>query len=229
MREQRTILDFWSGIGNFRLLTRGVQCHYLVYAHLALAGNGRAGQNERPMIRLNKSLRRAGGLLLHFFIAVFGVAVIITAIYIPLSHFFPPQTINSVIARGYFLSVLIAALVGFFVYRSWKAEAAKWAGIIGISLFVVRAASVLASSQGGIWFQMLGGACREGNRATGCINYLTFTTTAVRTVCYSVGAWVAWCFGASGNFEIGKAVFAVFRNPFLPPNTGDSKPSDSAD
>src|SRR6185312_7167250 len=77
MREQRTILDFWSGIGNFRLLIRGVQCHYLVYAHLALAGNGRAGQNERPMIRLNKSLRRAGALLLHFFIAVFGVAVII--------------------------------------------------------------------------------------------------------------------------------------------------------
>jgi hypothetical protein len=117
---------------------------------------------------------------------------------------------------------VIAALFGFFVYRSWKAEAAKWVGIIGISLFVLRAASVLASSPGGLWFQMLGGACREGNRATGCINYFTFTTTAVRTVCYSVGAWVAWYFKASGNFEIGRAVFAGFRNPFLPSNQDDS-------
>ncbi|HET8635888.1 MAG TPA: hypothetical protein VFL96_03475 [Acidobacteriaceae bacterium] len=184
---------------------------------------------EKPMMRVKKILRRAGALLLHFFIAVFGVAVIITAIYIPLSHFFPPQTINSVVARGYFLSILIAALVGFFVYRSWKAEAAKWVGIIGISLFVSRAASGLASSQGGIWFQMLGGACREGNRATGCINYLTFTTTAVRTVCYSVGAWLAWYFKASGNSEIGRSVFAVFRNPFLPSNPEDSTSNDLPD
>jgi len=194
-----------------------------VYPHLVLAGNRCAGQNGRPMMRVNKLLRRAGALLLHFLIAVFGVAVISTPIYASLSHFFIPRTINSVLAREYVLSILISTLLGFFIYRSWKTEAAKWVGIIGLSIFVARAVMVLVSSQASVWFQMLGGACTEGTRAAGCINYFTFTITAVRTVCYSIGAWVCWRFKASGNFEIGSAAVADFRNPFLSSDSEDSK------
>lgn len=180
-------------------------------------------------MRAKKSMRLLGTVLLHFLIAVFGITVISMPIHASLSNFFPPRTINSVLAREYFLSIVIAVLFGFLVYRSWKAEAAKWIGIVGISMFVARAVMVVASAQGTVWFQMMGEACVEGTRATGCINYFTVTISAVRTVCYSVGAWICWYLRASGNFEIGRAVFADFRNPFVPSNPEDSTSKDSAD
>ena len=193
----------------------------LVYAYISLAGNDSKSENESPMARESKLLRHIGGLILNCFVAVGVTATLEMPIYRSLRYLFHPRTIRAVLLREYLLSIVIASLLGFLIYRMWKPETSKWVWVIGLALFTARALSLVLYSPGSAWLQMSGGACIAGVRAMGCMNYFDFTIPAVRAICYSIGAWLGWYLGYSGAPFVLESVLADFRNPFLASESED--------
>jgi hypothetical protein len=133
-----------------------------------------------------KFIRRAGELFLGWLIAVFGTAVINS----PLSKLYRPQTINSVLVREFLLSVIVSALLGFFICQRWRMDTAKWVWIFGAVLLGLRSLLLLLGGpERGLWFQISGVACREGF-GTACRNYFVVTIPSIRAIFYSAGAWI---------------------------------------
>lgn len=236
IKAQRTILDFWSGIQTSGFLQEGSPVSPLVYAGLAvqataadrmlqknfLAETDIPSQNGYAMGRGIKLLRWVGALLLQFVIGVIGTAVLT----VPLSHFFHPRTIQAVLIREYLLSIFIACLLGFLVSGRWKAGSAKWVWGIGLAIFFARSLSLAIGppSEGSVWFQMSGAACIAGRRPMGCINWFDFTVPAVRSVFYSVGAWLSWHFRPSDHGEaLLDALLVRFRQPSFPRSIENSE------
>jgi hypothetical protein len=70
---------------------------------------------------------------------------------------------------------------------------------------------------------MSGTACEHGLQAIGCRNWFLFTIPAVRTISYSLGAWLCWRFIAYGTSPIEGALLVRF--PPLP-EIGKTKQND---
>lgn len=168
-------------------------------------------------------VRQAVELVLNLLIAMFVTSFFEVPLYRSLSYVFHLKTVNGVLIQESLATLMIAVLIGFLVHTIWRSQAAKWVWVIGISIFAARAASLVGSPHG-VWFQMSGGACIDGTRALGCMNYFIFTLVALRSVGYSVGAWVSWRFRAFGAAFVLDSVFARFRNPFLPPSPDNLRP-----
>jgi hypothetical protein len=163
------------------------------------------------MTKVATGIRNTVLWLLNLIVALFGTAVVET----PLSRLFHPHTISDVIVRTYALSALIAFVLGFFVYSQWKPSMAKWVGLGGLCWFLY--GTFLSVGRGGLWDQLSGTACEYGLQATGCRNYFVFTLPALRTVLYSLGAWLCWRFAAHGTSAIEDAFLLRFPRASMTP------------
>jgi len=138
-----------------------------------------------------KGLRFCGALILHTIVALFGTAVLETAI----GKAFRPHSLAAVLWKEWTLSLLCAGFIGFFMWRTWRLGAATWVWVLPgvwfglrfvLALFASHSPSALVG--GGLWGQFSGAACDGGLRVLGCRNFFVFTIPFVRGVAYSVGA-----------------------------------------
>jgi hypothetical protein len=157
-----------------------------------------------PMTKVTVVIRNVLFWLLNLVVALFGTAVVEAS----LSHLFHPYSITDVLLRTYGLSAVIAFVLGFFVYRQWKSFMAKWVGLGGLCWFLF--GIFLSVGRGGLWDQMSGTACEYGLQAIGCRNWFVFTLPTLRTVLYSVGAWLCWRVAAHGTSALEDAILLRF-------------------
>ena len=124
-------------------------------------------------------------LLLNIAVAVIGTAVLDTSIR-RASH---PQ---SAIRVEYFLSVIFAALIGYFATKTWLRHSAKWTWFLpllwfGVGLFVTATQQSSVLGQGNFWDKFSGAGCAQAV-PEGCRAFFGFTVPLMRTVSYSFGA-----------------------------------------
>ena len=115
----------------------------------------------------------------------------------------PVHSIAGVIRKEWILSILCAWFIGFFMYRTWKSETAKWAWTLPSLWFIfgclvalgsTREHSVLSgtgSALANFWAQLSGSGCDSGIRAPGCRNFFVFTVSFIPAVSYSTGAFLS--------------------------------------
>jgi len=168
------------------------------------------------MTKVAASIQNTLFWLLNLVVALFGTAVVET----PLSRLFHPHTITDVLVRTYVLSALIAFVLGFFVYRQWKSSMAKWVGLGGLCWFLF--GTFLSVGRGSLWHRMSGTACEYGLQSIGCRYFFVFTLPTLRTVMYSVGAWLCWRVGAHGTSALEDALLLRFRHASVATEKPDS-------
>jgi len=147
-------------------------------------------------------LRRLGAFLLNVVMAIFGTAVITS----PFAFFLRPYTIQAVLLKGYVTSAVVAALIGFFVYRRWGSSSAKWVGVVGVCWFAFRLLTLLGGGVSGMGSEMSGMGCVNGVRNLACMNWLVFTLPTLRLISYSLGAWICFWSGSRGDSALETAL-----------------------
>jgi hypothetical protein len=145
-----------------------------------------------------RGLKFCGALILHMIVALIGTAILEGVI----GKAFRPQTLAGVLWKEWTLSLLCAAFVGFFMWRTWRVNAAMWVWILtGVWLGLKLVPAFLGSDAqsalvgGGLWSQFSGTACDGGVRTLGCRNFFVFTIPFIRGVAYSVGAYLSFLVG----------------------------------
>jgi len=145
-----------------------------------------------------RGLRIVGMFLLDTLTAVIGAAILEASLFKTI----PAHSMAGAIRKQWILSILCAWFIGFFMFRAWRSETAKWAWAVPATWFVFGCLLVLGSTyehtvqSGGsplanFWAQLSGSACDSGIRASGCRNFFVFTVSFIRAVSYSTGAFVS--------------------------------------
>ena len=141
-----------------------------------------------------RGLKFCGALILHTIVALIGTAILEGAT----AKAFRPQALAGVLWKEWALSLLCAAVIGFFMWRTWRVSAAMWVWVLPsvwfslafvLALFTSHGRSVLVG--GGLLSQFSGMGCEAGERALGCRNFFVFTIPFIRGVSYSVGAYLS--------------------------------------
>ncbi len=140
-------------------------------------------------------LRTFGAFLLNIVIAVFVTAVVIS----PFAFVLRPHTIQAVLLKGYITSAVVAALIGFFVYRRWGSGSAKWVAVVGVCWFAFRLLTLMGGGVSGMWPEMSGMGCVNGVRNLACMNWLVITLPTLRLISYSLGAWICFWSRSRGD------------------------------
>jgi hypothetical protein len=145
-----------------------------------------------------RGLRIVGMFLLDTLTAVIGAAILEASLF----KITPTHSIAGVIRKEWILSILCAWFIGFFMFRTWRSETAKWAWALPTTWFVFgclvalgslheHSALLGGSALGNFWVQLSGAECDSGLRAPGCRNFFLFTISFIRAVSYSTGALVS--------------------------------------
>jgi hypothetical protein len=142
--------------------------------------------------RFIRVIRFGGILILNICVALLATAALETEI----GGIFHPHSIAGVLWKFWSLDLLSPAIVGFFMWRTWKTEATKWAWALPAFWFGLRFIVAL-SSRGNqsvlwnesVWSHFSGADCANGVPSSGCTNFFVFTVPFVRGVSYSIGAY----------------------------------------
>ena len=148
----------------------------------------------------SQTFRTVGMFVLDTLIALLGTAILDTCF----SRIFSVHSISGVIRREWVLSILCAAFVGFFMYRTWRSGTSKWVWTIPTLWFIFGCLVVLGSTRehgvfsgsngsalGNFWTQLSGSDCNSGAHAPGCRDFFVFTIPFVRAVSYSAAAFLS--------------------------------------
>lgn len=135
-----------------------------------------------------KPLRFRVWLILHTILAILGAASLENA----LGQAFHPHSLAAMLWKEWILSLVGAALIGFFMWRKWGGSAAMWVWVLpGLWFAFVSLVSLRQS----LWGRLSGTACSGGFHMRGCVMFFVSTIPFVRGVSYSVGAglclWVS--------------------------------------
>ena len=149
---------------------------------------------ERYNSGIVSTLKFAGMLVLNFVVALLATAILETPVY----RMVPVHTISAVLWKGFVLSVVLAAFVGFAMWRTWQSTATLWTWtlapvwlLIGISMYINSGqSSVIASSTSAeIMSEFSGRNCAYNG--AGCGLFFSFSIPFIRAVAYSLGAFVS--------------------------------------
>jgi hypothetical protein len=89
-----------------------------------------------------RSLKFCGLLLVNLAIAVVGTASLDTAV----RRMIPTSTVAAIVWKEIILSIVCAALIGFFMWRTWRSSAAKWIWAVAALWFVFGYLSIAGST-----------------------------------------------------------------------------------
>lgn len=140
-------------------------------------------QSAHPSSRL----AYLAGLLGFSFVAFYGTAVLES----PLSHLYKALTIPAAFGKAYLLSVVLASLLGYFIYRQWQPASALWVWTVGAFWLLLRIALLaVGSAHASLWQQIAGSACLSGvpSIAQSCAALLTSNLAVLRAFAFSLGA-----------------------------------------
>ena len=145
-------------------------------------------QNNSRVVTL---LRLVGAYVLNLVIAIFGTAIVESSIWSAWSRIGRAHSIAGIEAKAWFLSLTIAALLGFFIGRR-SATTAIWVWIVPVAFFGLGALLYSARPNGGF---LAGGGFAEHFFAPNCLanqhdclDFFVFTIPAARAAAYSLAA-----------------------------------------
>jgi hypothetical protein len=141
------------------------------------------------MIKLGV-LRVIGFFILDLFTATIGPAIVEAELW----RFHSP---HAIVVKEWFLSITLAAFMGYLMYRTWKSNTSKWVWILpalwfgfGVIAYSGRPLAHSVLGQGdGFWAHFSGVSC--GIEPTSCRDFYSFAVPFVRAISYSGGARLA--------------------------------------
>ena len=177
------------------ILIRELRRRGLDESTTAYDGTGNSDVAPQAPSRLLRSLKFAAILFLNVCVAVLGTA----ALEGEIGGAIHPRSISGLLWKWWTLDLLCAALIGFFMWRTWKTEESKWTWILPAVWFGLRFTFALifreqrsVLQEGDFWSQFSGADCKNGWRpGSGCVNFFAFTAPFVRGISFSVGAYLA--------------------------------------
>lgn len=128
-----------------------------------------------------RALRFLGLLIVHTVIAIVGTMIAEHAIW----RVIPAHSVVDVLWKECTLSVVLATLIGFGMWRTWRSAAAKWAWVLAAVWF----AFGFIIRRGDVW----GGLFPFGSvlNAPDARSFFAFTIPLFRATFYSVGAYIS--------------------------------------
>ncbi len=155
---------------------------------ITIADNSRASQRNRdgrdagrPMLR---SLKFCGGLFTNLVVAVIGTAILDTEV----RRVIPTHT-ASALRVEIILSVVCAAFLGFFMWRTWRNAAAKWVWVLTALWFVLGCSTIAGSAN--VWGRFSGFSSGSVLSGPDVRTFFAYTIPLIRAICYSIGAHIS--------------------------------------
>jgi hypothetical protein len=132
-----------------------------------------------------RTLRFCGALIINLLVAVVGTAILDTGV----RRVIPTHTVSAIVWKEIIVSVVCAAFLGFFMWRTWRSTAAKWVWVLTALWFVFGYLTVAGSAN--VWGRFSGFS--SGNALSGpdVKTFFGFTIPLIRAVCYSIGAYIS--------------------------------------
>ncbi len=137
-------------------------------------------------------LGSAGMFVLDLLGVVLGPAILESALWR-----LPVHSLVGIVVKKWCLDSVVAAFMGFMMYRAWRVRTSKWAWTILPLWFVcgaltyggpTRENSILAKHET-VWMHFSGEGCAA--RATGCREVLAFSAPLIRPAAYPGAALLA--------------------------------------
>ncbi len=148
-------------------------------------------------------------MVVHFFAAV----LIPNFFSSDFSHIFPQRTPTAIVYREYAISGVVALALGYFVFYKWRSSTAKWIWVVGALWFAWEAVSIWqgqAHPYSVLTVQARPSLLSVALHMLRSLQPLRQAMSAlmlVRTLFYSIGAWVCWF-----SIKDGGAPFASLRH-----------------
>jgi hypothetical protein len=130
-------------------------------------------------------LKFLGSLLINVAAAVIGTAILDTEV----RRLIPTHTVAAIVWKEIILSVVCAAFIGFFMWRTWRSSAAKWIWVLAALWFVFGYLAVART--GNVWGRLSGFSSGSVLSAPDARTFFTFTVPFIRAVSYSLGAYIS--------------------------------------
>jgi len=145
-------------------------------------GQSADGYRISPILR---TLKFSGTLLINLLVAVIGTAIIDTEV----RRAFPTHTVSAIVWKEIILSVVCAAFIGFFMWRTWRSAAAKWVWVLPALWFFVGYLTISGSPN--VWGRLWGFSSGSVLAAPDARTFVAFTVPLIRAISYSVGASIS--------------------------------------
>lgn len=152
-------------------------------------------------------VRRCAAFLANVLAAFIGTTVLESPIS-PLVKVFAHSAASMVI-REWICSIALAALIGFSAQRRWKTNSARWIWVAGVLWLAFG-----LTQFGDPWLTFSGIRCAEF-RGYPCIAFWNFTVPLIRTIAYSIAAFLAARLGGDQPAEFHPALSHLFSALFL--------------
>ncbi len=130
-------------------------------------------------------LKFSGLLLVNLVVAVIGTAILDTAFQGAISS----HSVAAMVWKELFFSIVCAGFIGFGMWRTWRNSAAKWIWVLPAVWFVFGFLTI--AGHGDVWGRLSGFGSESVLSAPDVRSFFLFTVPLVRTVAYSVGAYVS--------------------------------------
>jgi len=132
-----------------------------------------------------RSLKFCGLLLVNLAIAVVGTAILDTAV----RRILPTSTVAAIVWKEMILSIVCAAFIGFFMWRTWRSSAAKWTWILAALWFAFGYLGIAGNEN--VWGRLPGFSSGSVLTVPDVRTFFAFTVPLIRTISYSVGASIS--------------------------------------
>jgi hypothetical protein len=130
-------------------------------------------------------LKFVGSLLINLAAAVIGTTILDTEV----RGLIPTHTVEAIVWKEIILSVVCAAFIGFFIWRTWRSSAAKWIWVLA-GLWFIFGYLVIARSAN-VWGRLSGFSSGSVLSAPDVRTFFSFTVPFIRAISYSLGAYIS--------------------------------------
>jgi hypothetical protein len=130
-------------------------------------------------------LKFVGSLLINLAAAVIGTVILDAEV----RKLIPTYTVAGVIWKEIILSIVCAAFIGFFMWRTWRSSAAKWIWVLAAPWFVFGYLTIARSAN--VWGRLSGLSSESVLSAPDVRTFFAFTIPLIRAIAYSLGAYIS--------------------------------------
>ena len=130
-------------------------------------------------------LKFTGSLLINLGVAVIGTRILDTEV----RKLIPTHTVAAIVWKEIILSVVCAAFIGFFMWRTWRSCAAMWTWVPAALWFVFGYLTIARSAN--VWGRLSGFSSGSVLSAPDVTTFFTFTIPLSRTIAYSLAAYIS--------------------------------------
>jgi hypothetical protein len=130
-------------------------------------------------------LKFCGFLLIDLAVAIIGTAILDSAV----RRMVPSHSVAEIVTKEIVLSIVVAALIGFGMWRTWRNSAAKWTWVPAAVWFVFGYLTIAGSTD--VWGRLSGFGSGSVLSAPDVRSFFVFTVPLIRASSYSLGAYIS--------------------------------------